>query len=47
MIEEFGLSFKDLAQSYALNTIRIRGNCQGKDVIILNDNESTNGFTIN
>jgi hypothetical protein len=33
-----------MVESYAHNTIRIKGNCQGKKLVILIDSESTNCF---
>jgi hypothetical protein len=33
-----------MVESYAYNTIRIKGNCQGKELVILIDSESTDCF---
>ncbi|XP_073268339.1 uncharacterized protein [Populus alba] len=43
-IDEFGLSLNALAKNDTYNTIRIKGNCQGRDLIFLIDNGSTHSF---
>ncbi|XP_011047148.1 PREDICTED: uncharacterized protein LOC105141587 [Populus euphratica] len=43
-IDEFGLSLNALAENDTYNTIRIKGNCQDKDLIILIDSGSTHSF---
>ena len=43
-IDEFGLSLNALAENDTYNTIRIKGNCQGRDLIILIDSGSTHSF---
>jgi hypothetical protein len=44
LIDEFGLSLNALAENDAYNTIKIKGNCQGRDLIILIDSGSTYSF---
>ena len=43
-IDEFGLSLNALVENDTYNTIRIKGNCQGRDLIILIDSGSTHSF---
>jgi hypothetical protein len=43
-IEENGLSLNATAENYVDNTIRIKGSCQGEELIILIDSESTHSF---
>ena len=43
-IDEFGLSLNALAENDTYNTIRIKGNCQGRDLIIFIDSGSTHSF---
>jgi len=40
-IEEYGLSSNALVESYAHNTKRIKGSCQGRDIVISIDSGST------
>jgi len=40
-IEEYGLSLNALVESYAHNTKRIKGSCQGRDIVISIDSGST------
>jgi len=44
MINEFGLSLNSLADSGTYNTIRIKGDCQGRDHVILIDSGSMHSF---
>jgi len=44
LIDEFGLSLNALVENDTYNTIRIKGNCQGRDLIILIDSRSTHIF---
>jgi hypothetical protein len=43
-IDEFGLSLNALAENDTYNTIRIKGNYRGRDLIILIDSGSTHNF---
>jgi hypothetical protein len=43
-IDEYGLSLNALADNDTYNTIRIKGNCQGQNLIILIDSGSTYSF---
>lgn len=43
-IEENGLSLNDTAENYVDNTIRKKGSCQGEELILLIDSESTHSF---
>lgn len=43
-IEEYGQSLNELEESYAHNTIRIRGSYLGRDLVIFIDGESTHSF---
>ena len=43
-IDEFGLSLNALTENDTYNTIKINGNCRGRDLTILIDSESTYNF---
>ena len=43
-VDEYGLSLNALADNDTYNTIRIKGNCQGQNLIILIDSGSTHSF---
>lgn len=43
-IRGYGFSLNALARSYAHNTIRTEGCCQGRNLIVLIDNGSTHNF---
>jgi hypothetical protein len=38
------LSFNALVKSYAYNTFRIKGTCQGRDIVILIDSDNAHSF---
>jgi hypothetical protein len=38
------LSFNALVKSYAYNTFRIKGTCQGTDIVILIDSDNAHSF---
>jgi hypothetical protein len=43
-IDEYGLSLNALAENYAHNTIKIKENCQNKNLIIIIDSVSAHSF---
>jgi hypothetical protein len=43
-VDEYGMSLNALADSDTYNTIRIKGNCQGQNLVILIDSGSTYSF---
>ena len=43
-VDEYGMSLNVLADSDTYNTIRIKGNCQGQNLVILIDSGSTHSF---
>jgi len=43
-VDEYGISLNALADSDTYNTIRIKGNCQRQNLVILIDSGSTHSF---